>query len=308
MPKNKKPKFHAGTATIIGLPNAGKSTLLNAIVGEKIAIVTAKAQTTRTALTGVWTGEHAQIAFVDTPGIHKSDTVINRRMMQSVRAALDSVDVVVFVVDATDKPGEEEQQAIDLVKKADTPVILVLNKVDQVKEKPKLINLIEHYQALHNFAAYVPVSAKTGEGLDGLKKEIAALLPVGPAIYPSDHLTDVPSRFLAAEMIREKILILAREEVPHSVAVLVDEWEDKPNVIRIAATVYVERPGQKNIIVGAGGAMIKKIGTAARNEMERFFDRKIFLELFVKVKPDWRNQPEFLNELDWRRMVNQSDV
>jgi GTP-binding protein Era len=168
--------------------------------------------------------------------------------------------------------------------------------------------LIEQYQVLHDFAAFVPVSAKKGDGIDELRKAIIVYLPVGERVYPEDHLTDVPSRFLAAEMVREKILILSRQEVPHSVAVLVDEWEDKPNVIRIAATIYVERAGQKNIIVGTAGAMIKKIGSAARAEMERFFDKKIFLELFVKVKPDWRNQPEFLNELDWRRMVNDRDV
>lgn len=308
MPKTKKPSFHAGTATIIGLPNAGKSTLLNAIVGEKIAIVTAKAQTTRTALNGVWTGDDAQINFVDTPGLHKSDTVINRRMMQAVRAALDAIDVVVFVVDSTRKPGEADSQAVDLVKKPGTPVILVLNKVDRIQEKPRLFGIIEHYQALHNFDAYIPVSAKTGEGIDELRKEIAGRLPIGKPLHPADHLTDVPSRFLAAEMIRERILILSSQEVPHAVAVLVDEWEDKPNVIRIAATIYVERDGQKQIIVGAGGAMIKKIGTAARLQIEKFFDRKIFLELFVKVKPGWRNQPEFLNELDWRRMVGERDA
>lgn len=308
MPKAKKPKYHAGTATIIGLPNAGKSTLLNAIVGEKLAIVTAKAQTTRTALNGVWTGENTQIVFVDTPGLHKSDTVINRRMMQAVRAALDAIDVIVFVVDATKPISEEINQAIDLVKKPGTPVILVLNKIDQIHEKAKLFGIIEQFQALHPFDAYVPVSAKKGDGVEELRKAIAAHLPVAEALYPDDHLTDVPSRFLAAEMIRERILILSRQEVPHSVAVLVDEWEDKPAVIRIAATIYVERAGQKSIIVGAGGAMIKQIGTAARVEMEKFFDKKIFLELFVKVKPDWRNQPEFLNELDWRRMVNDRDA
>ncbi len=308
MPKAVKSGFRCGAATIIGLPNTGKSTLLNGIVGERLAIVTAKAQTTRTALNGVWTGPEAQIVFVDTPGLHKSDTVINRRMMQAVRASLDAIDVVVFVVDATDKPGEAEAQAVDLVKKPGMPVILVLNKIDAVKEKPKLIQLIEHYRELHDFVAYVPISAKTGEGLEALKKEIIRHLPEGEAQYPEDHLTDVPSRFLAAEMIREKILILARQEVPHAVAVLVDEWEDKPNVLRIAATVYVERAGQKNIIVGSGGEMIKKIGTAARTAIEKFFDKKVFLELFVKVKPGWRNEPEFLNELDWRRMVNERDV
>ncbi|HEU0122866.1 MAG TPA: GTPase Era [Bryobacteraceae bacterium] len=308
MPKSKKTKFHAGAATIVGLPNAGKSTLLNAIVGEKIAIVTAKAQTTRTALNGVWTSEHSQIVFVDTPGLHKSDTVINRRMMQAVRASLDAIDVVVFVVDAKRKTSEEDAQAVDLVKKPGLPVILVLNKVDHLTDKTKLFTLIEHFKGLHDFAAYIPISARTGDGVEELKKEIIKHLPEADALYPEDHLTDVPSRFLASEMIREKILTHFNQEVPHSVAVLVDEWEDKPNLIRISATIYVERTGQKSIIVGAGGAMIKKIGTAARTEMEKFFDRKIFLELFVKVKPDWRNQPEFLNELDWRRMVNDRDA
>jgi GTPase len=307
MPKSKKPKFHAGHATIIGLPNAGKSTLLNAIVGEKIAIVTAKAQTTRTSLTGVWTGENAQIVFVDTPGVHKSDTVINRRMMQVVRASLNAVDVVVYVVDATRRPGDDDAQTVDLVKKPGTPVILVLNKVDQIKDKPKILALIEHFKALHDFNEYIPVSAKSGDGIDDLRKTIAKYLPESEPLRPEDHLTDVPSRFLAAEAIREKILILSRQEVPHSVAVLVDEWEDKPNVIRVSATIYVERAGQKAIIVGAGGAMLKKIGTSARFELEKFFGKKFFLELFVKVKPDWRNQPEFLNELDWRRMVNDQD-
>jgi len=307
MPKSKKPKFHAGHATIIGLPNAGKSTLLNAIVGEKIAIVTAKAQTTRTSLTGVWTGDNSQIVFVDTPGVHKSDTVINRRMMQVVRASLNAVDVVVYVVDATRRPGEDDAQTVDLVKKPGTPIILVLNKVDRIKDKPKVLALIEHFKALHDFNEYIPLSAKSGDGIDDLRKTIAKYLPESEPLRPEDHLTDVPSRFLAAETIREKILILSRQEVPHSVAVLVDEWEDKPNVIRVSATIYVERAGQKAIIVGAGGAMLKKIGTSARFELEKFFGKKFFLELFVKVKPDWRNQPEFLNELDWRRMVNDQD-
>lgn len=308
MPKRKSPKFRCGTATIVGLPNAGKSTLLNAIVGERLAIVTAKAQTTRTALNGVWTGPDAQIVFVDTPGVHRSDSVMNRRMMQAVRSALDAIDVVVLVVDGTDTPGEAEAEVVDLVRKAGTPVLLVINKIDAFKDKSRLLATIDHYRALFDFAAYIPVSAKKDEGVKELLREIAERLPVGPAMYPDDHLTDVPSRFLAAEMIREKILILARQEVPHAVAVLVDTWDDKTPVLRIAATIYVERAGQKAIIVGAGGSMIKKIGTSARLAIEQFFDRKVFLELFVKVKPDWRESPEFLQELDWRRMVNDRDV
>jgi GTPase len=300
-----KKKFRAGTVSIIGLPNAGKSTLLNALVGEKIAIVTAKAQTTRTSLNGVWTGKQAQIVFVDTPGIHKSDNVFNQRMMRAVRSALESIDVLVYVCDAT-RPlplSEEEKQAIDLVKKTDVPVLLALNKVDAVKNKEKLLALIDEFRALHEFGAYIPISARKGEGLESLREALVERLPAGPAIYPEDHLTEVPSRYLAAEMIREKILILARQEVPHSVAVLVDKWEESPTLTRIMATIFVERAGQKSIIVGAGGAMIKQIGMSARKDLEAFFDKKIHLELFVKVKPDWRSQPEFLNELDWRTMV-----
>jgi len=298
-----KKKYRAGTASIIGLPNAGKSTLLNALVGEKLAIVTAKAQTTRTSLNGVWTGAEAQIVFVDTPGIHKSDNVFNQRMMRTVRSAMESIDVLVYVFDATRFVNDEVKQAIDLVKKAEVPAILVLNKIDAVKEKEKLLALIEAFRELHGFAAYIPLSAKKGEGLDELRAAIVEHLPNGPAIYPEDHITEVPSRYLAAEMIRERILILARQEVPHSVAVLVDTWEETPKLTRISATIYVERPGQKSIIVGSGGAMIKAIGTSARLQLEKFFQTKIFLELFVKVKPDWRSQPEFLNELDWRKMV-----
>ncbi len=298
-----KKKYRAGTASIIGLPNAGKSTLLNALVGEKLAIVTAKAQTTRTSLNGVWTGAEAQIVFVDTPGIHKSDNVFNQRMMRAVRSALESIDALVYVFDATQRIDDEVKQAIDLVKKAEVPTILALNKIDAVKEKAKLLALIEAFRELHDFAAYIPLSAKNGEGLDALRAAIVEHLPTGKAIYPEDHITEVPSRYLAAELIRERILILARQEVPHSVAVLVDTWEETPKLTRISATIYVERPGQKNIIVGAGGAMIKSIGTSARMQLEKFFQTKIFLELFVKVKPDWRGQPEFLNELDWRKMV-----
>ena len=298
-----KKKYRAGTASIIGLPNAGKSTLLNALVGEKLAIVTAKAQTTRTSLNGVWTGPEAQIVLVDTPGIHRSDNVFNQRMMRAVRSAMESIDALVYVFDATRRIDDEVRQAIDLVKKAEVPAILVLNKVDEVKEKEKLLALIEVFRELHDFAAYIPLSAKKGEGLDVLRAAIVEHLPNGPAIYPEDHITEVPSRYLAAEMIRERILILARQEVPHSVAVLVDTWEETAKLTRISATIYVERPGQKNIIVGAGGAMIKSIGTAARMQLEKFFKTKISLELFVKVKPDWRSQPEFLNELDWRKMV-----
>jgi GTPase len=309
LPKKKKTPeassrpFRSGTASIIGLPNAGKSTLLNALVGEKVAIVSHKAQTTRTSLTGIVTTPHAQIRFVDTPGLHKSDNPFNQRMMRTVRAALQAIDVLVFVADATHSVSEEIVHAIDLVKKAGVPTVCVLNKVDRLPAKEKLLELIAAYQELHSFAAIIPISALRRDGVDALRDAIIAHLPEGPPLYPEDHFTDVPSRFLAAEIVREKILGLTSQEVPHAVAVLVDKWDETPQMTRIAATIYVERPGQKSIIVGKAGAAIKRIGTSSRIAIEEFFQKKVFLELFVKVKPGWRGDPQFLNELDWRRMA-----
>ncbi|MCA2966269.1 MAG: GTPase Era [Acidobacteriaceae bacterium] len=303
----RRPAFRAGTASIIGLPNAGKSTLLNALVGEKLAIVSSKPQTTRTALDGVLTTPAAQIVFVDTPGIHKSDTPYNQKMMRSVRASLDAIDVLVFVHDAQRVISTEVEGALDLVKKAGVPAILVLNKIDLVEDRQKVLGLLAQFPKYHEFAAYVPVSAQTGEGVETVRDEIIKLLPRVPKIYPEDHITQMPSRFLAAEIIREKILAATHQEVPHAVAVLVETWEETPKLTRISATIYVERQGQKTIVIGQKGAGLKAIGTAARLEMEEFFGTKIFLELFVKVRPDWRNQPEFLNELDWRRMTGERD-
>jgi GTP-binding protein Era len=208
--------------------------------------------------------------------------------------------VVLFVIDCKARFSEEDAQAVDLVKKTGAPAIAVLNKVDQLAAKPKLLALIEQYQALHEFAAYVPVSALKGEGLDMLRKEILARLPEGPQLYPEDYLTNLPERFLAAELIREQALRLTREEVPHAVAVLVENWEDTPQLIRIAATLYVERPGQKSILIGAGGLMLKKIGTAARREIETLMGKKVFLQTLVKVRANWREDPEFLAASDWR--------
>ena len=299
--------FRAGTASIIGLPNAGKSTLLNALVGEKLAIVSSKPQTTRTALDGVLTTPTAQIVFVDTPGIHKSDTPYNQKMMRSVRASLDSIDVLVFVHDAQRVISTQVEGALDLVIKSRAPAILVLNKIDLVDDKTKILALLEQFPTKHSFAAYLPICAHSGDGVEGVRDEIIKLLPRASKIYPDDHITQMPSRFLAAEMIREKILTETHQEVPHAVAVLVETWEEKPTLTRISATIYVERLGQKTIVIGEKGAMLKKVGTAARLEMEQFFSTKIFLELFVKVRPDWRTQPEFLNELDWRVMTGERD-
>jgi GTP-binding protein Era len=296
----KKAAHRAGFVAILGRPNAGKSTLLNSLLGTKLAIVASKPQTTRTAIQGVLTLPEAQIAFVDTPGIHRSSTPLNKRMMDSVRAAADAPDVALFVIDSLAPFTEEDAHALDLAKKAGAPVIAVLNKTDWLDVKPKLLALIEHYRALHDFAAYIPVSAKTGDGLDALRAEIIQRLPEGPAMFPDDYITDQPERFLAAEVIREKVLHHTREEVPHAVAVMIESWEDTPKLLRIAATIYVERAGQKAILIGAGGAALKKIGTLARQELERLLDRKIFLQTFVKVRANWRHDPEFLAAVDWR--------
>lgn len=292
-----------GFVAILGRPNAGKSTLLNALLGTKLAIVASKPQTTRTSIQGVLTLPDAQLILVDTPGIHQSNTLLNKQMMDTVRTAADAPDVVLFVVDALAGQGEDDARAVSLVKKTGVPAIAVLNKVDKVEDKPKLLALIERLRTLHEFAAYIPISASKGDGLDVLVKEICERLPEGPALYPPDYLTDQPERFFAAEIIREKVLLLTRQEVPHSVAVVVESWEDTGKLLRIAATIYVERPGQKKILIGTGGAGLKKIGTMARQELEKSLDRKIFLETFVKVRPNWREDPAFLAAVDWRGMA-----
>jgi GTP-binding protein Era len=300
-------KFKSGFVSLIGRPNAGKSTLLNALVGQKVAIVADKPQTTRTSIQGVLTLPEAQIVFLDTPGIHKADTPLNKRLMDAVRAALEERDLLLFLVDAARPFNEYDRQAVDLARKTGTPVILVLNKIDLLKEKPRLLELIEKYRELYEFAAYVPVSATRGQGLDELRKEILDRLPEGPAYFPEDHVTDQPERFLAAELVREKVLLATRQEVPHSVAVVVDRWEETPAITRIYATIRVEREGQKAIVIGARGAMLKKIGTLSRQEMERLFGVKIYLDLHVRLQPGWRENPAFLDALDWRTMSGEDE-
>jgi GTP-binding protein Era len=301
---SEKLSFVSGFVSILGRPSAGKSTLLNALVGTKLSIVAAQPQTTRTAIQGVWTTPESQVVFLDTPGIHRSDTMFNRRMMVEVRSALDSRDLLLYLVDATKPFEKEDSQALDMVKKADTPVFLVLNKIDRVKEKAQLLPLIEEYRQHIDFEEYLPISALKGHGMDDLRTAILKKMAEGPSFFPPDHITDQPERFIAAELIREKILHETRQEVPHSVAVVIENWEEKKNLLRISAAIYVEREGQKAIIIGAKGAMLKKVGTQARQEMEVSFDRKIFLQLFVKVRSNWRESPEFLNQLDWRTMVS----
>jgi GTP-binding protein Era len=295
---------HSGFVSIIGRPNAGKSTLLNALIGSKLAIVSNKPQTTRAIVQGVLTQPDAQVVFLDTPGIHKSTTSMNRRMMRSVRDAIEERDLLLFVADSTAHFTEEERHAVSAVERVDTPVCLVLNKIDRLADKRLLLPRIEEFKALREFADYLPISALTGEGLDALKSAIVDRLPPGPPYFPPDHITDQPERFLIAELIREKVLEATRQEVPHSVAVVVETYEDKRNLTHIGAVILVERPGQKAIVIGAGGSLLKAAGTKARLEIEALLGRKVFLELNVKLRPGWRENPEFLNLIDWRSTLS----
>lgn len=341
--------FRAGFVSIIGRPNAGKSTLLNALLGEKLAIVTHKAQTTRTRILGVLEQPAqpktktraalpaAQIVLVDTPGVHKPNTQLDRRMMQEVHDALESRDVVLFLVDATHRihepaprvegksptPAEDKKAlsaaedafALSMLRNVECPVILVFNKIDLVKRED-LLPLITHWTTKFAFTDTVLISAAKKDGLDTLLNRIVEQLPEANRYFPEDQLTDQPMRFLAAELIREKILLFTGEEVPYASAVVVEKWEEpgpqrKPKkgeepklpVTKIAAAIYVERSGQKAILIGKQGAMLKQIGTAARKEIENLLGTRVFLELFVKVKEDWRSKKGFVEELDWRRQL-----
>ena len=295
-------RYRTGFVSIVGRPNAGKSTLLNALVGEKVAITARQAQTTRTSIQGVVTRPEAQIVFIDTPGIHKSDNLFNKRMMAAVRGALEGRDVVLFVADATKPVNEKDEQAVAVLRDA-TSAVLVLNKIDRLDDKRLLLPLTEWFMNLHSFAEVVPVSAAKGAGVDELLRTIVKYLPEGQRVFAEDYMTDQPMRFLAGEIIREKILRAAREEVPHAVAVLIERWEELPELTKISATIHVERPGQKAILIGRKGDLLKRIGTEARQEIEQMTGTKVFLSLFVKVNRNWREDPEFLNAIDWRAMV-----
>jgi GTPase len=292
--------FKSGFVSIVGRPNAGKSTLLNALVGTHLAIVADKPQTTRVNVQGIWNTDTAQVVFVDSPGIHKATSAYNRRMMQEVRIALDERDLILYVADATRHFNSEDNHAVDLVRKSKTPAFLVLNKIDRLSNKAEMLEVIEKYKTEFEFNEYIPISAQEGDGLDKLRELILQYLPEGPAYFPSDQVTDQPERFMAAELIREKILHVTRQEVPHSVAVFIEHWEEKPKLTRISANIYVERQGQKGILIGSGGSTLKQIGTAARQDIEEMLGAKVFLELFVKVQENWRENPAFLNQLDWK--------
>jgi len=297
--------FRSGFVSIIGRPNAGKSTLINALVGEKIAIVTHKPQTTRNRIQGIVTvPKKGQIVFVDTPGVHKPDRTLNKRMMQEVYDALEGCDLLLYMHDVTQKFGADDDFTLSIVKRAKQPVILLLNKIDLIP-KPRLLDIIAQFSQRHDFKEIIPISAAKGSGLDILRKKVLENLPAGPHYFPDDQITDQPERFLAAEIIREQVLICSHQEVPYSSTVMIEQWEERPKLTRIAAAIFVERDGQKAIVIGRGGEMLKRIGSNARRELEKILNTKVFLELFVKVQAGWRDSRHFVEQLDWHRQLEQ---
>lgn len=302
--------FRSGFVCIIGRPNAGKSTLLNALAGEKLAIVSPKPQTTRARVLGVIhvSGKDArpgaQIVLIDTPGFHRPDSSLGRKMMAEVREALDGCDLVLVIADASRRMDRDDERLLKLFKRSSTPVLLLLNKTDLLRgRKETLLPVIEQYAKLHEFREIIPISARKRQGLDVLLENILAALPDGPRYFPEDQITDQPARFMAAELVREQVLLATSEEVPHSTTVVIEQFEEGARLTRIAAAIYCEREGQKAILIGRRGEMLKKIGMAARLEIERMLGTKVFLELFVKVKPNWRESREFVEELDWRKQL-----
>jgi GTP-binding protein Era len=318
--------MRAGFVSIIGRPNAGKSTLLNALVGEKIAIVSPKPQTTRNRILGIVNlrrkGEHpaGQIVFIDTPGIHKPDRSLNRKMMQEVYDALEGRDLLLLIIDVTQKFGTGDEFTLELVRRVTanrarkqrrgassanrggTGVFLLLNKIDLIP-KQKLLPLIERYRQAFEFDKIIPISATKKQGLDELLASVVRALPESQPYFPADQVTDQPERFLVAEIIREKVLRATAEEVPYASTVVVEQWQEEPRLIRIAATIFCEREGQKGILIGRGGATLKKIGSDARRDIEAQLGAKVFLELFVKVREGWRESRSFVEELDWRKQL-----
>lgn len=301
MTKNENaPKgFRAGFVAIVGRPNAGKSTLVNRLVGQKIAIVTAKPQTTRNRIQGIVTRPEGQMIFIDTPGLHEAGSALGRQMMQEVAAALEGIDVLLLMVDASRMQPHTDDLLLEKARRFRGKTILALNQVDRLP-KPKLLPMIEAFGKAFEFAAIVPISALNGAGCDKLLDEILKQLPQGEAYFPEDQVTDQPERFLAAEIIREKAIRVMYHEVPYALAVFVEKFEETPKLLRIEALMNVERDSQKKILIGHKGEMLKKIGTEARRELESILGTKIYLGLFVKVAPDWRENPQRVRELDWR--------
>jgi GTP-binding protein Era len=286
----------SGFVSIVGRPNSGKSTLLNRLVGEKVSIVTDKPQTTRHVVRGIVTRPEGQITFLDTPGIHKPVHRMNERMMKSVRDALADVDSILLMVDASSEFGRGDEFTLELLKPVATKKMLLLNKIDRI-EKKKLLPIIERYSRLGNFEEIIPISALTGENVEPLLTLVFKQLPEGPFFYPTDQISDQQERSIAAEIIREKLIVCTEEEMPYSTAVVIDQFEENEKIHRIFASIFVERDSQKSIVIGRGGQKLKEIGTEARKDLEAFFGRKVFLELHVKVKKNWRDDEDTLRVL-----------
>jgi len=291
--------FKSGFVAVVGRPNVGKSTLVNTLVGQKVAIVTPVPQTTRNRILGVVNRPEAQLVLMDTPGIHKPFCRLNEQMMAFVRQALLERDVAILIVDAAEKFGRGDEFAVELLKQYAPRTILALNKIDKIR-KTTLLPLMDRYSKLYEFEEIIPISALRGAGLDELVAAVVKRLPEGPQYFPPEIYTDQPERFLASEIIREKIIGQTRQELPYVTAVQIDQFEESDTLTRIHATVVVEKDSQKPIVIGAGGARIKEIGTEARQELERLFPPKVFLELYVKVEPHWRDRQDLVAELDYR--------
>lgn len=290
--------FRSGFISIIGRPNSGKSTLLNAFLGEKISIVSDKPQTTRNIVRGVKNLKDSQIIFIDTPGIHRGKGLLNEFMVKEALASIRDVDGVVYLVEADKPVSEDDRYILEGLKRLKCPVVLGLNKVDRV-EKQKILPLIDEFSKRYPFKEIVPLSALKGEGVELLLKIITELLPEGPRYFPEDSVTDLPERFIAAEMVREKVFMFTEKEVPYSVAVTIDRFEEKKDIISISATINVERDSQKGIIIGKGGSMLKRIGSAARGDIERLLGSKVYLELFVRVQKEWTRKPGALKDFGY---------
>ncbi|HTZ75115.1 MAG TPA: GTPase Era [Candidatus Aquilonibacter sp.] len=296
--------FKSGFVAVVGRPNAGKSTLVNTLVGRKVSIVSPRPQTTRNRIQGIVNRDDAQIVLVDTPGIHKPDSMLNRQMMDEVTQAIEGIDVLSLIVDSAANFGPGDRFTIEWIRRFKGPVFLLLNKIDRIR-KPMLLPLIDRYRQEFEFSEVFPISAQSGERCEELMKGWLARLPEGPPLFPPDQFTDQPERFLVAELVREKAILATKDEVPHAIAALVDSFEETEKLIRIRVTIYVEREGQKGILIGKGGETMKKIGSEARKEIESILDAHVFLELFVKVQPNWRQNAALVKQLDWHRQLEQ---
>ncbi|HWF12598.1 MAG TPA: GTPase Era [Candidatus Acidoferrales bacterium] len=297
-------KFKSGFVAIVGRPNAGKSTLVNHLVGEKVAIVTSRPQTTRNRIQGIVNRENAQLVLIDTPGLHRPESALGRQMMGEVEAAIEAVHIVALLLDASEDFGVGDRRAVERLQRVEGTRFLLLNKIDRIP-RAELLPIIEKLSKLGKFDEIIPISALKGDGVERAMDKFIEYLPEGTPQFPTDQYTDQPERFLAAEIVREKAMASTTQEVPHAVAVICDAFEETPKLIRIRATIYVDREGQKGILIGKGGGALKQIGTSARKELETILGARIFLELYVKVLKNWRENPQIVRQLDWHWQLEQ---